>query len=700
MKHLFYLLIMVALIGTGCSSGNPFLKEYETPFQAPPFEDIQVKHYKPAFLKGIEEQVAEIEAIVNNEEEASFENTILAFDKSGELLNKVSLVFFNLRSSSTTPEMLEVAKDVMPILTEHSDNIMMNEALFERIKSVYQTRNESDLTQSQIRVVEKYFSDFERSGANLSKGQQKQLRELNQSLSMLTLQFGENLLAETNSNFKLVVENKEDLDGLSDDIIEAAATTAKELGEEGKWVFTLQKPSWIPFLTFAKNRELREELYKGYFMRGDNNNENDNKDIVKEMAQQRAKKAQLLGYNNHAAFVLEVNMAKNSENVMSFLNNLWEPALKRAKEELKELQAIADREGNNITIESWDWWYYAEKLRKEKYDLDESLISPYLALDNVRDGMFWVANQLYGITFEKLSDMPIFHPEVEVFEAKEKDGTHIGLLYLDYFPRDGKDVGAWCSSFRRASYKDGERVHPISTITCNFTKPTSTKPALLTWDEATTLFHEFGHALHGLFTDGEYKRTAGVVSRDYVELPSQVMENWAAEPQVLRHYAKHYETGDVIPDELIEKLQESSKFNQGFNTVEYLAAAFLDMDWHTLSTEEASQIKDMLLFERFSLGQIELMKEILPRYRSTYFSHIFNGGYSAGYYVYYWAGQLDADAFAAFKESGDIFNQELAAKFRQHCLSEVGEGEGMEQYVKFRGKKPSIDALIEQKGLN
>ncbi len=692
---------MVAIVGAGCSSSNnPFFKEYDTPFQAPPFDKIEVGHYKPAFEKGIEEQNAEIDAIVNDADDANFENTILAFDRSGALLDKVSNVFFNLRASSTTPKMLEVAKDVIPLLTEHSDNVMMNEALFKRIKSVYDNRNNGDLDASQIRVVEKYFSDFQRNGANLSKGQQKQLRELNQSLSMLTIQFGENLLAETNANFKLVVENKEDLAGLSDDVIEAAATTANELGENGKWVFTLQKPSLLPFLTFAENRELREKLYKGYYMRGDNNNENDNKDIVKQMAQLRAKRASVLGYLNHAAFVIDVNMAKTPANVTNFLNKLWEPALAKAKVELKELQNIANKLGDNITIESWDWWYYAEKLRKEKYDLDESLLSPYLSLSNVRDGMFWVANQLYGITFEQLADMPIFHPEVEVFEVKENDGTHIGLLYLDYHPRDGKEVGAWCSSFRGAGYKaDGERIHPIATITCNFTKPTATKPALLSWDETTTLFHEFGHALHGLFTDGKYKRTAGVVSRDYVELPSQVMENWAAEPQVLRQYAKHYETGEVIPNDLIEKLENSSKFNQGFNTTEYLAAAILDMDWHTLSAEEASQIKDMLLFEKFSLGQIELISEILPRYRSTYFSHIFDGGYSAGYYVYYWAGQLDADAFAAFKESGDIFNQELAAKFRQHCLSEVGEGEGMEQYIKFRGKEPSIEALIKQKGL-
>lgn len=702
MKHSILLLVMALVTTAGCvsskESDNPFLSEYKTPFGVPPFDEIKVQHYQPAIEAGIQEQNREIEQIISNEEPASFENTILAYDQSGRLLNKTTLVFYNIRSANTNDELLAVAREVTPILTSHRDNIALNEALFQRIKTVYNERYDSDLDSSQIRVVEKYYSDFERNGANLAQDAQKRLREINNDLSMLTLQFGENSLAETNKNFRLVVESEDDLSGLSEAIKEAAAVTAKELGEEGKWVFTVQKPSMLPFLSYSDRRNLREKLYKGYYMRGDNDNNNDNKEIIEKMVALRSEKAKLLGYANHAEFVIDVNMAKTPENVYDFLYKLWDPALKRAKSELVELQKIANREGNDFKIKSWDWWYYAEKLRKEKYDLDESLLSPYLALDNVREGMFWVANQLYGISFYKLSDVPVYHPDVEVFEVKEENGDHIGLLYLDYFPRDGKGAGAWCSSFRRASYDGDVRIHPISTITCNFTKPTATTPSLLSWEETTTLFHEFGHALHGLFTDGKYRRTAGVVPRDYVELPSQVMENWAAEPEVLRHYAIHYATGEVIPDELIDKLQKSSLFNQGFNTTEFLAAALLDMDWHTLAS--GSEVDDVRAFEAASMNRIGLIDEILPRYRSTYFGHIFDGGYSAGYYVYYWAGQLDADAFNAFKESGNIFNPELAAKFRQHCLSEVGEAEGMDQYRKFRGQAPSIQPLLEKMGLN
>ncbi|MFP4462174.1 MAG: M3 family metallopeptidase, partial [Thermotogota bacterium] len=424
----------------------------------------------------------------------------------------------------------------------------------------------------------------------------------------------------------------------------------------------------------------------------------DNKDIIKDMVALRAERAQLLGFENHAEYVIDVNMAKEPENVNDFLFQLWEPALERSREERSQMQSIADSEGKGIELAPWDWWYYAEKLRKQEYDLDESELKPYFQLENVRDGMFWVAQKLFGITFDEIKDVPVYHEDVEVFEAKESDGSHIGLLYLDYFPRDSKRVGAWCTSFRGAGYdhENNERVAPLSSIVCNFTKPTESKPSLLSWEEVNTLFHEFGHALHGLFTKGKYERTAGVVPRDYVELPSQIMENWAAHPEVIRHYARHYETGEEIPEELLQKLDNSSHFNQGFANVEYLAASFLDMDWHTL--EAPVDVEDVNAFEKASMEEIGLIDEILPRYRSTYFSHIFSGGYSAGYYVYKWAEVLDADAFNAFEESGDIFNQELAAKFRKHCLSEVGEGEGMEQYKKFRGEEPSIEPLLENLG--
>lgn len=702
MRHLLFFSVMTLLFMGGCkpsasNQGNPFLSVYDTPFEIPPFDKIKVEHYLPAIEQGIVEQISELETITSNAELPDFNNTILAFDRSGDLLNKVQLVFSNMRSANTNEELQAVVREITPKLTAHRDNIMLNLDLFARIKSVYEKRYESNLDESQIRVVEKYYEDFVRNGANLSSENQEKLRALNQELSMLTVKFGENLLAETNTNFKLVVENLADLAGLPQGAIDAAALTATELGMEGKWVFTLQKPSLLPFLQFAENRELREKIYRGYFMRGDNNDDFDNKNQIKKMVTLRAQRAALLGYDNHAQFVLDVNMAKTTENVYAFLNKLWTPALARAKGELAEMQMIIDQEGGNFKLESWDWWYYAEKLRKEKYDLDESELTPYFKLENVRDGMFWVAEKLFGISFEKLNNVPVYHADAEVFEVKESDGSHIGLLYLDYFPRDSKRVGAWCSSYRRAAYDGENRIYPISTIVCNFTKPTNDLPSLLTWDETNTLFHEFGHALHGLFTDGKYRRTAGVVARDYVELPSQIMENWAAEPEVLKVYARHYETNQVIPDALIEKIQKSGLFNQGFNTVEYLAAAILDMDWHTVSSNTI--IENVNAFEDVSLSNIGLINEIIPRYRSAYFGHIFDGGYSAGYYVYYWAGQLDADAFYAFKESGDIFNAELAAKFRQHCLSECGEDEGMEQYRKFRGKNPQIEPLLERMGL-
>ena len=702
MRQLTIFSIMVLMILGGCkpspsTNDNPFLSAYETPFEVPPFDQIKLEHYMPAFEKGMADQNAEIAAIIGNGSEPDFYNTILAFDQSGELLTNVRLVFSNMRSANTNDELQAIARDVTPKLTAHSDNIMLNLDLFVRIKSVYEKRNELQLDPSQLRVVEKYYEDFIRNGANLSLENQEKLRNINQELSMLTLQFGENLLAETNTNFKLVVDNQDDLAGLPQGAMDAASITANELGMDGKWVFTLQKPSLLPFLQFAENRSLREKIYRGYFMRSNNDDEFDNKEVLNKMVMLRAQRAILLGFENHAQFVVDVNMAKTTDNVYEFLNKLWTPALARAKDELAEMQTIINNEGGDFNLASWDWWYYAEKLRKEKYDLDESELLPYFKLENVRDGMFWVAEKLYGITFNKLSNVPIYHPDCEVFEVSEADGSHIGLLYLDYLPRDSKRVGAWCSSFRRAGYNGDKRIHPISTIVCNFTKPTNELPSLLTWDETKTLFHEFGHALHGLFTDGKYRRTAGVVARDFVELPSQIMENWAAEPEVLKIYARHYNSNEVIPDALIEKIQKSGLFNQGFNTVEYLAAAFLDMDWHTINA--SAVIDDVAGFEDVSLRNIGLINEIVPRYRSTYFGHIFDGGYSAGYYVYYWAGQLDADAFYAFKETGDLFNSALAAKFRKYCLSENGEGEGMEQYRKFRGRNPEIGPLLERMGL-
>ncbi len=678
---------------------NPFFTEYETPFQTPPFDIIKVEHYMPAFEKGMKEQVEEIDAIVNNREQPSFENTILAYDRSGALLDKISSVFFNIQGTDNNDDIQKIARTITPLLTKHSDNISMNMGLFNKVKAVYEQREEMNLTAAQKRVTEKYYNDFVRNGAELSAEDQAKLKQFNEQLSTLQLEFSENQLNETNKNFKLVIDKEADLAGLPEGVISAAAETAKANDMEGKWVFTLQKPSLIPFLQYADNRDLREEIYRGYFMRGNNNNEFDNKEIARKVAMLRSERVKLLGYETHADYAIATNMAQTPENVDEFLMGLWKPALKVAKQELKEMQQIIDQEGGKFELQSWDWWYYAEKLRKAKYDLDESEITPYFQLENVRDGMFWVANQLYGITFTPIENIQVYNPAAEVFEVKEANGEHVGLLYLDYHPRDSKRPGAWQTSFRQAITKDGKKITPLVSLVCNFTAPTGDIPALLTFDEVSTLFHEFGHGLHALFTSGEFKRTAGVVPQDYVELPSQIMENWAAEPQVMRHYARHYKTGEVIPDHLIEKIQKSGHFNQGFATVEYLAASLLDLKWHALKAGDV--VENTVEFEKTAMDEIGLIEEIIPRYRSTYFGHIFSSDYyAAGYYVYIWAAVLDSDAFDAFKQSGDIFNKELAVKFRQHCLSECGDDEGMIQYRKFRGQEPSLQPLLNKRGLN
>ena len=688
------MLLFATLTAQGQEPSNPFFSVYSTPFQVPPFNLIAIEHYAPAFERGIEEQKKEIEAITSNPQAPNFENTILAFDKSGELLTKVSSVFYSLNSANTSPEMQKVARVISPLVTAHRDNINLNDKLFQRIKAVYMKRDSLKLDSLQKRTVEKYYNDFVRNGANLDEAAKARLREINQQLSELGLHFGENLLAETNKNFKLVIDNPADLDGLPKDIVDAAAITAKEFGLEGKWVFTLQKPSMIPFLQYAKNRNLREKLYTGYAMRCNNNDEFDNKSIMLQIVNLRAEKAKLLGYKTYADYSISNNMAKTPEAVYDFLNQVMEPALIAATRDRDDMQAIINREGGTFKLAPWDWWHYAEKLKKEKFNLDESELKPYFKLENVRDGMFYVANQLYGITFTRRTDLPIYHPDVEVFEVKNETGAHIGLLYLDYFPRAGKRVGAWCGRFRQQTYENGKRITPIVTMVTNFTPPTGNTPALLTLDEVTTLFHEFGHALHGLFTDGPYDRIAGSLPRDMVELPSQVMENWAGEPRVIKVYAKHYQNGSPMPEDLINRLKKSMTFNQGFETVEYIAASVLDLDWHSITEP---QKVDVLQFENNSMKRIHLLDEIYPRYRTTYFNHII-GGYAAGYYVYLWAAVLDTDAFNAFAETGDIFNHEVATRFRKHVLTEGGNDEGMIQYVKFRGKEPSVEPLLKKRG--
>lgn len=674
---------------------NPFFTEYTTPFQVPPFDLIKLEHYMPALQEGIKQQEADIQAIVDNTEAPTFENTILAYDKSGDLLSKVNSVFGPLNSAMTTDEMQALAREMSPLTTKHRDNISMNPKLFERIKAVYEKRNESGLDAQQIRLVEKYYQDFERNGANLSAEDQSKLRALNEELSKLQLKFSENVLAETNRNFRLVIENEADLKGLSADVITRAAEQAKKDSMEGKWVFTLDKPSMLPFLQYAENRELRKKLYQGYWMRGDNDNDFDNKEVIRQLVKLRDEKGKLMGFNNYAEYVIDVNMAKTPDAVYDFLKQLFTPAMKIAQADRDAMQKIINAEGGNFKLEAHDWWYYSEKLRKQKFDLDENEIKPYFSLENTMNGMFYVAQRLYGITFEKRNDIPLYHEEATAFEVKEADGSHVGVFFVDFHPRDGKRPGAWCTSFRRSGYKNGERVYPISTIVMNFTRPAGDMPALLSFDEVSTMFHEFGHALHGLFTNEPYRRTSGSVPRDFVELPSQIMEHWASEPEVLKVYARHYQTGEPIPDALIAKLEAAGTFDQGFLTGEFVAAALLDLDYHTTADPNIADVRE---FEKKSMEKYGLIPEILPRYRSTYFSHTFTGGYTAGYYVYYWAGVLDADAFDAFRETGDIFNQEVASRFRT-LLSKSGSDEGMNVYRNFRGKDPETTPFLRNKGL-
>lgn len=690
---------MLAIIGCKQQenkSTNPFFSEFNTPFNVPPFDKIDTSHYVPAFVKGIEQQQAEIDAIVNSSDAPTFENTINALDKSGKLLKTVSRVFFSLNSANTDSTMQAIAEKVSPLLTKHGDNISLNEKLFQRIKAVYISRESSNLDALQKRVVEKFYNDFVRNGANLNESDKDKLREINQKLSAYILNFLNNHLAETSTNFSLVIDKKEDLDGLPQPVIDAALDTIKKDVNYGKWIFTLQKPSMIPFLQYAKNRSLREKLYRGYYMRCNNNDKFDNKELLLSIVNLRAERAQLLGYKTYAEYSISENMAKTPEKVYEFLNKLMVPAQEAALRDRDEMQKIINKEGGKFKLDTWDWWYYAEKLRKEKYDLEESEIKPYFVLSNVREGMFYVAHKLYGLTFSKLTNVPLYHPDIEAFEVKEANGDHAGVLYLDYFPRNGKQAGAWCGAFRDQYYDEsGKRVSPVITIVTNFTKPTADAPSLLTWDEVNTLFHEFGHALHGLFTDGKYNRIAGNIPSDMIELPSQVDENWASVPEVLNVYAKHYKTGEVIPQALLNKLQKSLTFNQGFETVEYIAASILDLDWHSI---QKTGKFDVLDFEKKSMEKIHLMKEIIPRYRSTYFAHIVDG-YAAGYYVYLWAAVLDSDAFQAFVDSGDIFNKDLAAKFRKYVLADGGNDEGMIQYNKFRGQEPSLTPLLKKRGL-
>ena len=691
---------MIGFTVSSCNSDkseqdNPLLGEFNTPYNVPPFDKIETSDYMPAFKEAIKRHDAEINAIVENKEDATFKNTIEALDRCGKTLRNVSSIFFNVNESNTNEEFQKIAEEVSPLLSKHSDNISLNEKLFKRVKSVYEQKEALDLDVEQARLLEETYKGFARSGANLNDEDKNKLRKINEELSVLTLKFGQNVLAETN-NFKLVIEKKEDLAGLPQSVIDAATETAKATGDSGKWVFTIQKPSLIPFLTYSSKRDLRKKMFTAYTTKANHNDSLDNKVNINRIVKLRLQKAKLLGYKTWANFILDNNMAKTPENVYALLNKIWEPAIKAAKQEAKELQKMINKEGGNFKLKPWDWWYYSEKVRKEKYNLDEEQLRPYFKLENVIDGIFYTANHLYGLQFKEINNIPKYHKDVKTYEVRDANDSLLGIQYMDFYPRASKRGGAWMTSFRKEYKENGKRIIPVISLVTNFTKPTADKPSLLSFDEVTTLFHEFGHSLHGLLTQCTYNKISGTdVARDFVEFPSQINENWASQPEVLKEYAKHYKTGETIPMKLVNKMINSSHFNQGFVTVEYLAACYLDLDWHTITEEKQY---DVNAFEKASMDKIGLIPEIVVRYRSTYYNHVFSGGYSAGYYSYIWADVLVADAFAYFKENG-IFNKEISTSLRKNIIEQGNTEDQMVQYKRFRGQEPEITPLLKQRGL-
>lgn len=674
------------------TTDNPFLTEFNTPYGTPPFDKIKVEHYEPAFLAGIEQQNKEIKAIVENIAEPTFENTIVALDNSGEILARVSGVFFALTEADTNDELAALEAKIAPMLSEHSDNIYLNQDLYKRVAALHdqEKAGELKLTTEQHYLLDKYYKGFVRSGAALDMEKQNKLREINKQLSSLTITFSNHVLAENNA-FKLVVDKEEDLAGMPDWLKASAADEAKAAGMDGKWLFTLQASSRLPLLQYAENRSLREKMYKAYISMGNNNDANDNKEVLKQVLTLRLEKAKLLGFDCYSNFVLDDCMAKDSKTVMDFLHNLWGYSIKNAKSEAAELQKLMDKEGKGEKLEGWDWWFYAEKLRQEKYNLNEEEIKPYFSLEDVRSGLYYVVNKLYGINLTPITDVTVYNPDVTVYKVTDADGSFLGIFYADYFPRASKRSGAWMSNFRE---QQGE-VRPLIYNVASFTKPVGDMPSLLTIDEARTMFHEFGHALHGMLTKCNYKGVSGTaVAQDFVELPSQIMEHWAVEPEVLKVYAKHYKTREPISDELIAKIENQALFNQGFMTTELLAAALLDMEMHNLTSTEGL---DIAAFEKKVTDELGLIPQIAPRYRSTYFNHIM-GGYAAGYYSYLWAEVLDTDAFEAFKENG-LFDQKTAGLFRANVLEKGGSEDPMTLYKNFRGQEPSIEPLLKGRGL-
>lgn len=679
--------------GTTMKAENPFFGEYNTPYNIPPFEKIQIADYMPAFEEAIAQHNQEIAAIVNNRAVPDFENTIVALDNSGEMLEKVSYVFSGLYEVVSTPEFQKVGAQVFPMLAAHSDEIKMNEGLFQKIKSVYDNRAKFNLTTPQLRLLEKYYKDFARNGALLSEEKKAELKDINDQLSKLCLQFGDNILKDTNK-WTLVVDNEKDLAGLPASSIAVAAEEAKAMGKEGKWVFTLHAPSRLPFLTYADNRDLREKMYKAYTNIANNNDENDNKAIINQILKLRLQKAKLFGFDSFAAYQMDNVMAKTVEDAEELLYKVWKPAVEKAHEEIADMQKYVDNHGGNFKIAAWDYYYYAEKVKKEKFNFDENDVRAYFPIENVRKGIFTMAERLYGITFKEVNNVPVYHPDVKVYEVLDKDGKHLSMFMTDYYARGGKRQGAWMFVYQEANgTKD---VRPIVYNVGNFSKPTADSPSLLTLDEVETMFHEFGHGLHGMLTRTQYKGNAGTnVDRDFVEFPSQLHEHWMLEPELLKVYARHYKTGEVIPDELVNKLIESSKFNQGFVNTELAGAALLDIEWHKLNDGKDVDVAE---FEANVSKKLGMPEEIGYRYRSTYFNHIFSSDqYAAGYYTYLWAQVLDCDGYEVFMKEG-VFNPETAARLK-HVLESGNDEDPMKLYEGFAGHRPDADALLRDKGL-
>lgn len=676
---------------------NPFLNTYDTPHGTVPFHLIKPEHYEPAIREGIRQQQAEIDAITANAEAPTFENTLLAYEKSGGLLQRVSTVFGNLLSAETSDELQELAKEIMPLLSEHENNISLNAPLFARIKAVYDGCGQERLMPEQETLLEKVYNSFVRNGANLAEAEKEKYRELCKELSLLTLQFSENNLKETNS-YQLAITDRKQLSGLPESALEAAAETAREKGTEG-WVFTLHAPSYIPFMMYADNRELRRELYLAYNTKCTHDNACNNLEIVKRIANVHMEIAQLMGYEDHAAYTLQERMAQSSEAVYRLLDQLLDAYTPTARQEYAEVQALARQEqGEAFVLMPWDWSYYSHKLKDRKFSIDDEMLRPYFELERVKEGIFGLANKLYGITFRKNPEIPVYHKDVEAYEVFDKDGSFLAVFYADFHPRAGKRSGAWMTSYK-GQWKDeksGEDSRPHVSIVTNFTKPTQEKPSLLTFDEVETFLHEFGHSLHGMFANSTYESLSGTnVYWDFVELPSQFMENFATEKEFLHTFARHYRTGELIPDELVQRIIDSANFNAAYACLRQVSFGLLDMAWYTRHTPFEG---DVIAYEKEAWKKAQVLPAVEGTCMSAQFSHIFAGGYSAGYYSYKWAEVLDADAFSLFKEKG-IFNPEVAASFRENILSKGGTEHPMTLYKRFRGQAPTIDALLTRNGI-